>query len=194
MPKKVIYLIQHVGGVLDNLTFLQFIPEGFAFRVLNNSRANPIGLFPKTSRKNLFGAHFIDPENPETLKQSISTFVEYMKGDRDPTIYCIWPSGKLWNGKLENGIDGFKLGAFYMSCFTGIPVCIIHTKFDGFVSKMIVEQSPLYFPPEIKIPERDYISFYENLDHRDLVRGFKDKMERKYRMIDDRLWGELHQI
>jgi len=191
LPRKMIYLMQHVGAVLDNLTFLQFIPEGYAFRVLNNSNANPLGLFPKFSRKNLFGAHFIDPTSPGSIRESVSTFARYMIEDEDPTVYCIWPSGKLWDSKLENGIKEFKAGAFYMSAYSGIPVSIVHTKFTGLVKKMIVEQTPLVYPPSLDPIERDYNSFYDNVSHKESVNGFRDKIEAMYRAVDGKLSVEI---
>jgi hypothetical protein len=114
-----------------------------------------------------------------------------MLEDREPTIYCIWPTGNLWKPALRNGIEEFKLGAFYMSCFTRIPVTIIHTKVQGLVRKIIVEQSPLSHPPEIQNLEEEYLKFYENPAHRPTVVQFRDRMETLYREMDDRLEREL---
>jgi hypothetical protein len=191
LPNKMIYLIQHVGAVLDNATFLQFIPEGYNLRVLNKADANPLGLFPKSSRKNLFGAHFIDPRKPESLKESLTEFVRFMVEDTAPTVYCIWPSGKLWNSKLENGTGEFKPGAFYMSCFTGIPVCFVHTRFKGMIDSMLMEQTPLMYPPDVDHGENSYVSFYENPGYKDLVLGFRDHVEGVYRQMDTRMAVEL---
>jgi hypothetical protein len=191
LPRKMIYLMQHVGAVLDNLTFLQFLPGGYNVRVLNRSDANPLGLFPQKSRKHLFGAHFIDPLNPDTLKESLSRFVQYMVEDEKPTVYCIWPSGKLWNSKLENGVREFKPGAFYMSCYTGIPVSFVHTKFKGLIEEMIVEQTPLIYPPVVQHDEPSYISFYDNKDIKPTVLEFRDRVESVYRDMDKRLTKEL---
>lgn len=191
LPRKIIYLMQHVTAVLDNFTFLQFIPEGYRFRVLNRSDANPLGLFPKSSRKNLFGAHFLEMGTKEDLKKSVCEFVNYMVTDTDPTVYCIWPTGRLWEKHLENGIQEFKLGAFYMSCFTKIPVTVIHTKIHGFVQRVFVEQSPLFPPPRIQSLESEYIQFYENPAHKPIVTAFRDKIENVYREMDNRLSLEI---
>lgn len=191
MPKKVIYLMQHVTAVLDNCTFLQFIPEGYRLRVLNKGNANPLGLFPKTSRRHLFGAHFLEMESPEKLKESVRQFVEYMIQDTEPTVYCIWPTGSLWKRGCQNGIEEFKPGAFFMSCFTGIPVTIIHTKVSGLVRNMIVEQSPLHYPPKMERGQGGYLEFYENPQHRSKVLEFRTEMEKLYREMDDRLEEEI---
>lgn len=191
MPRKVIYLMQHVTAVLDNFTFLQFIPEGYRFRVLNKSNANPLGLFPKSSRKYLFGAHFLEMESPEKLRESVRTFVQCMVEDQDPTIYCIWPSGKLWEKNIENGVREFKLGAFYMSCYTGIPITFVHTKVQGLVKNIIVEQTPLIHPPKIEPREADYMQFYHNTLHKPTVVEFRDKIEKLYRELDNHLDKEI---
>lgn len=191
IPRKVIYLMQHVKAVFDNLTFLQFIPEGYRIRVLNKSNANPLGLFPKSSRRHLFGAHFLETGSSEKLKESVRAFVRYMVEDREPTVYCIWPSGKLWERGVENGVKEFKPGAFYMSCYTGIPVTFIHTKVRGLVKNIIVEQTPLIHPPNIEPRESDYIQFHENALHKPVVLGFRDKIENLYRGLDNKLSDEI---
>lgn len=196
LPEKVIFLCQHGCEMIDVLSFFAFIPESYKLTALNditgggNVGKNVASAFHTLFAKNLYGAHVFNRSDKATLKTQVSEFVDIMKVPENH-VFCIWPSGNFWNDKFENGVECFKSGAFYMSAYTGIPICIITQRLSADRSRLLIEQSDIIYPPDISTDNVSYIQFYENESHKPIIEEYRLRVENLYRNIDYRLVKEL---
>jgi hypothetical protein len=195
IPKRILFISQHSPLLFDTFPFLTYIPTNHKLTILNDFtqglKIKFIGKIWNSYAQNLCGSHPIDRSNKKTLKTQVSNFVDLMLKD-EQRIFAIWASGRLWNKDLPNGLEKFNLGAFYMSAYSGIPVCVIHGRLSNNSKRFIVEQSPLYYPPTFNTREDSYIKFYENTDHRKEIEEYRNKIEALYRNMDDRIYEEVN--
>jgi len=197
LPEKVIFVCQHIKYMFDFFPFLAYIPDSHKLTTFNDFttglRYKALGkICFSLFAKHLYGAYAIDRSERDTLKDQVTGFVNSMDQEKDPHVFAIWPSGKAWLPDQPNGVDQFRLGAFYMSVYTGIPVCIIHGRIAEDEKSFIVEQSDIIEPPAVLNREPSYIEFYENSGHRSVVDGFRMEVENLYRDMDSRLCMEVN--
>ena len=124
-------------------------------------------------------------------------FIDKMTTEPEtPEVFCIWPSGWAWDYTKKNGIDKFKPGAFYMSAFTGIPVCLVHGRLSKDSKRFIIEQSDIIHPPTFDplTGGTEYLDFYENQENKIIVEEYRARVENLYRETDDRLDREVNTI
>ena len=203
LPNKVIFLCQHVEMAIDVLTFHTFIPDSHKYTVFNDFTGNVLHpalgrFFDAVYCRHLYGARMLarikKGEVKEQMKGIIDTMVVRNGDVDDKEVFCIWPSGKHWVPKFPNGVEFWKPGSFYLSAFTGIPVCIIYTKVSKDSKTIITEQSELIYPPKFENKEPNYVQFYDNPENKKLVEEYCSRVEILYRGIDNRLDFEVEQI
>lgn len=187
-PSKQIILSQHVPGILDvfavmvfaqgEITVVQDLGSSVYARVASNILA-PI-----------YGGVNIDRTRPESLKKSIGSLAESMKVSTGGS-YILWPSGTMWKKNLKNGIVDFRSGAFYLSIYSQVPLCLVHVRGD--ISEIIVERTEYLQPPFPEHLERNvcYDEFSKCPRVRELVREFRERVESMYRGLDDKMSREL---
>jgi hypothetical protein len=196
LPEKVIFICQHGCEMMDVLSFFAFIPEGYKLTALNditgggNVSKLTASLFHRLFAKNLYGAHVFNRADKNTLKTQVSDFVDIMQSP-GRRVFCIWPSGNFWNDRFENGVESFKLGTFYMSGYTKIPICIITQRLSTDRKRLIIEQSDVIYPPNIARDNISYIQFYEKEGNKPIIDEYRLRVENLYRSIDNRLVSEL---
>lgn len=195
-PEKMIFLCQHGSDMMDVLSFFMFIPKDYKLSVMNDFTGGG-GVGKKTAKafhlmfaKHLYGAHMIDRKDKTVLKRQMGEFAN-MLIDAEKEVFCIWPSGKIWDPVLKNGIENFKPGAFYISAYTGVPVCVIHQRICPNKKTLIIEQSELVYPPVLEKEGLSYIDFYEREDYQPVIDEYRRRVENLYRGIDDRLESEI---
>jgi hypothetical protein len=194
-PKKMIFLCQHGSYLIDIFSFWGFIPKDHKLSALNDVtrglKPEIIGKIWYMLAENLYGVYPIDRADKQGLKTQVSKFVDVMLEDEN-RVFTIWPSGDIWNGREPNGVKEFKLGAFFMSAFTGVPVCVIHGRLSRDETRFIVEQSNLIYPPELNIGEKRYIDFYDNETYRERIDQYRLQVEEVYREMDNRIYKEVN--
>lgn len=192
LPTKVIFLCQHIPYLFDTLPFLAYVPDTHKLTVFNDFTMGGMSkqvatVFHVLFCKHLYGARMMSRRDKDTLKTQMADFVTSMIDNPYPHVFSIWPSGWAWRYDQPNGVEKFKPGAFYISAYTRIPVCIIHGKLSKNSKRFIVEQSPLIHPPAIRYDEKSYVDFYENNNHRPIIEEYRDKVENIYREMDNRI-------
>ena len=196
LPEKVIYLCQHGAEALDLFDFLGYVPDTHQLTVINdffgggNISKTTASIIQGLFATHLYGGHMIYRSDKANLKKDLSKLVDIMN-EPIPRVFCIWPSGKVWNHKAKNGVESFKAGAFYMSAYTGIPVCIIHHRISDDIKTCIIEQSNIVRPPPITLGNMSYTEFYETESYKPVIEEYRLRVENLYRSIDDRLAAEL---
>lgn len=196
LPTKVIFLCQHIPYLFDTLPFLAYVPDTHKLTVFNDFTMG--GMSKHLAKaihvlfcKHLYGAHMISRRDKDTLKTQMADFVKGMIDNPLPHVFSIWPSGWAWRYDQPNGVEKFKPGAFFISAYTRIPVCIIHGRISKDSKRFTVEQSPLIYPPKIRYEEKSYVNFYENLNYRPMVEEYRDKVETVYREMDNRIGNSV---
>lgn len=190
VPRRQIILSQHVPGITDvfsvmmftggnNLTIIQDLGSSFYAKTASNILA-PI-----------YGGVSIDRSDRENLQTSIDHLAESMKLSSCGS-YIIWPSGSMWKKNLNNGIVDFRKGVFYLSVYSQIPVCLIHSRSDD--STLIVERTSYISPPVMKnVPlNLPYKEFINTPLVKESVALFKNQIETLYRDLDNKLSKELN--
>jgi 1-acyl-sn-glycerol-3-phosphate acyltransferase len=195
-PSKIIFLCQHSSYLFDVFSFWAFIPKTHKLTAFNDVtrglKPEIIGKIWYAFAKNLYGVYPINRDDKDNLKTQVSEFVDMITKE-DNRVFTIWPSGDIWDKTAPNGVRQFKLGAFFMSMFTGVPVCMIHGRMSKDETSYIVEQSDIIYPPEVNNKESTYIQFYENESHRGAVDEYRLRVENIYREMDERLYNELNE-
>jgi 1-acyl-sn-glycerol-3-phosphate acyltransferase len=193
-PSKIIFLCQHSSYLFDVFSFWAFIPKTHKLTAFNDVtrglKPEIIGKIWYAFAENLYGVYPIDRADKENLKAQVSEFVDMITRE-DNRVFTIWPSGDVWDKTAPNGVKQFKLGAFFMSMFTGVPVCVIHGRMSSDEKKYIVEQSDIIYPPEVSNKESTYVKFYENESHRSTVDEYRLRVENIYREMDERIYNEF---
>jgi hypothetical protein len=191
LPEKVLFLCQHIPYLFDTLPFLSYIPDTHKLTVFNDFTMG--GMSKELAKvihvlfcKHLYGARMISRRDRSNLKTQITDFVNDMVKETSPHVFAIWPSGWAWRYDLPNGIEAFKPGAFYMSVYANIPVCIIHGKISKDSLTYMVEQSDIIYPPSVN-REGTYEEFYDNQENKQPVEQYRSMVESIYRNIDNEL-------
>jgi hypothetical protein len=189
-PRRQIILSQHVPGITDVFSVMMFT-GGNDLTVIQDlgpslhARAASHILAP------IYGGVNIDRTDQESLRKSIDNLAESMKMCSCGS-YVLWPSGSMWKKSLNNGIVDFRKGVFYLSIYSQIPVCLIHSRNDD--STLIVEKT-IYIPPPVikELPKNlPYREFINTPLVKDSVNMFKDRVEKMYRDLDNKLSKELN--
>lgn len=191
LPRKFIVVCQHYRYMLETLSFLALIPRGYRIRVLNHVGRGVVSRVLTTYGPNLYGLHPINLSDPSGIRPQINRFVFHMLTDSAPTVYCIWPSGRAWDPSLPNGVEQFRPGAFFMSCFTRMPVCIVHGRASEDMGRYVIVRGGLMQPPAIPTSGKDYNSFYGDVQTHAPVLAFRDHVEGEYRKLDRELEEEV---
>jgi hypothetical protein len=195
-PSKIIFLCQHSSYLFDVFSFWAFLPKTHKLTAFNDVtrglKPEIIGKIWYAFAQNLCGVYPIDRADKENLKIQVSEFVDMITKE-DNRVFTIWPSGDVWDKSAPNGVRQFKLGAFFMSMFTGVPVCVIHGRMSGDERNYIVEQSDIIYPPEVSDKESTYVQFYENESRRSAVDDYRLRIENIYREMDERIYKELNE-
>lgn len=188
-PKKQIILSQHVPGISDVFAVMMFTGDN-EVSVIQDLGSSIYAKMASNILAPIYGGVNIDRTRNDTLKSSINSLAESMKISQGGT-YIIWPSGSMWKNNLKNGIVDFRSGAFYLSMYSQIPICFVHTR--GNAAELIVERSEYEHPPFPDHVERNisYAEFTKCPRVRELVSQFKTKMENVYRGMDDRMSARL---
>lgn len=195
LPNKFIIISQHIQHNLDMLSTMTFVPPGYKIRTLNDFTGGG-AISDTTDRilqrifcKPLYGSSKLTRRDNKLMKQELNDFACEMKEEGEPTVYMIWASGRGWDNSLTHGVKEFKSGVFYMSCFSGLPICLVHTRLSSDYQQMICEQSSLIPPPEI--PNRghfpDYQQFYDHHMNSDTVERFRNRMYDLYCGLDRKI-------
>lgn len=188
-PKKQIILSQHVPGISDVFAVMMFTGDN-EVSVIQDLGSSIYAKMASNILAPIYGGINIDRTKNDTLKSSINSLAETMKISQGGT-YIIWPSGSMWKNNLKNGIVDFRSGAFYLSMYSQIPVCFVHTR--GNNDRLIIERSEYEQPPFPDHLDRNvsYSEFIQCARVRELVIQFKTKMENMYRDMDDRMSARL---
>jgi len=200
LPNKVIFVCQHLPYLFDTLGFHTFIPDTHKYTVFNDFTMGGMNntlatAFHVLFCKHLYGAHKFSRRDKSKLKSQLVEFVNMMTAEPEtPEVFCIWASGWAWDYTKKNGIDKFKPGTFFMSAFTGIPLCLVHGRLSKDCKIFIIEQSELIQPPKFdqSTKERNYLDFYENQENKNVVEEYRTRVENLYRETDDRLEREVN--
>lgn len=202
LPTKVIFVCQHLPYLFDTLAFHTFIPDTHKYTVFNDFTMGGMSdsvatAFHVLFCKHLYGAHKFSRRDKSRLKTQLTEFIDKMTVEpKTPEVFCIWPSGWAWDYTKKNGVDKFKPGTFFMSAFTGIPLCLVHGRLSKDSKRFIIEQSELIHPPtfDSSTKEVNYLDFYENQENKNIVEEYRARVENLYRETDDRLEREVNTI
>jgi hypothetical protein len=188
-PRKQIILSQHVPGIADVFSVMMFT-GGNEVTVIQDLGSSIYAKAASTFLSPIYGGINIDRTRGDALKRSINSLADSMKTSSNGS-YIIWPSGAMWKKSLKNGIVDFRMGAFYLSIYSQIPVCLVHVR--GNTEELIVEKTEHIQPPFPEhIPRnRPYEDFINCPKVKELVAGFKTKIETMYRELDDKISKEL---
>lgn len=194
LPKRVIFICQHVKDIVDIMFFNTFVPDTHCMTVMNDWNVQEDLAFVGYHLffKHLYGAYMLNLRDRKRLKSKLIKFASKLTKEGNPEVFCIWAAGHAWDARYANGVKSFKPGAFYMSVFTQTPVCIVHGRNSQDFRKLVVEQSDLIYPPPLGSSQTDsYIEFYNDVVNREPVEGFCREVEMLYRRIDDGLAREV---
>lgn len=199
LPRKVIFVCQHLPYLFDTLVFHTFIPDTHRYTVFNDftmgGMSKPVAsVFHNLYCKHLYGAHKFSRRDKSTMKTQLLEFIDMMTArPEESEIFCIWPSGWAWRNDHPNGVERFKPGVFFMSMYTGIPICLVHGRLSKDNQRFTVEQSELIHPPlNPKGTDGGYLEFYEDPVVKADVERYRVGVENFYRETDDRLEKEVN--
>lgn len=197
LPKTVMIVSQHIPCVFDIWGFLAMTDDDHKLDVIQD-------LGPETYKRyltniylrKLYGARPIERSNKEILEAQIeklaNDLVSYREGEGKHAV-CIWPSGKFWQSRFENGFEKFKPGSFYLSIYSQVPICPVHTRFNH--DKVICVRGGIIYPPKLpteSFKEMDYKTFSREPEIRTLVENYRSEVERIFRNMDNAMCRELN--
>lgn len=197
LPNTVMIVSQHIPCVFDIWGFLAMTSDDHKLDVIQD-------LGPETYKryltniylKGLYGARPIERTNKEILETQIGKLaddlVSYREGEGKHAV-CIWPSGKFWQSEFENGFEKFKPGTFYLSMYSQVPICPVHTRFNR--DKLICMRGGIIQPPKLpseSFGKMDYKTFSREPEIRTLVENYRSKVERIFRNMDNAMCRELN--
>lgn len=197
LPNTVIIISQHIPCVYDIYGFLTMTGDSHNLVVVQD-------LGPETYKKyltnvylkGLYGARPIERSNKQILESQVcnlaNDLIRYREGGGKHAV-CIWPSGKFWQPKFENGFEKFKPGTFYLSIYSQVPICPVHTRFND--NKLICVRGGVIYPPKLpneSFHNMDYGLFSKEPEIKKLVEEYRNKVERIFRNMDKAMCLELN--